>query len=283
MSPSSEFLFQVFYFSVLNFPTVYFIAFISLPRLSIIPRVSRLLMIGCWSIAIVALRSLSNSSNICVISALVSVHCLFSCWVILGLIQDILNIILWDFGSCLNPIKDVGICFRKLSTWLGSEQALIHLLWAVVPMSIQFAKPWQCYLHVSCLCIPQWPVGDIAIQFSKYSVLCLGWDPHMHSLWVSLGVHKHFMGVSLPSFLLSIISNTFQFCGAFLFWSFSQKAWVFITLFCPHPWGQATGGQKLKMVGFDPNLLEPQLHWTQRKVLLPQSFGPAGCHLHLVS
>ena len=77
---------------------------------------AQVLMIISWSICIIAtLKSLSDISNICILITLMSIDCLLPgelkyLWFFLcQVISDILWIILRDFNSYLNSMKNIGI------------------------------------------------------------------------------------------------------------------------------------------------------------------------------
>lgn len=73
------------------------------------------------------------------------------CWVGLNCIPDIVNIILWDAGSCLNPKGIVDFLAVILP---GQVQAVISNPPSVVPVSAQFSEPIQSALCIHiCICI----------------------------------------------------------------------------------------------------------------------------------
>lgn len=52
----------------------------------------------------------------------------------------------------------LSVCFTKQPTRLGSNQIVTCLLWAVVPMSVQFSKSLQYYLNLFYTFISQGPI-----------------------------------------------------------------------------------------------------------------------------
>lgn len=116
----------------------------------------------------------------------------------------------------------------------------------------------------------------------------------MQSLCVSLGVHKYFVVISFPSLLPyssprhqtpnPMISNTLQFHGASLFWSFSQKAWDYSALPCTSITMSTSLGPKQlenreteKNGGFGPHALGTTALLSPEIGPLPQNFGPSDC------
>lgn len=108
-SITSILLFSSRYFYMLlflNFHLVLLYIFYSWLRLSFLTFAVRMLMTAFWNIYIIAaLKSLSDNSNISIISTLVSIDCLspctlrfswlFTCWVILDCILNTLSTMLW--------------------------------------------------------------------------------------------------------------------------------------------------------------------------------------------
>lgn len=164
----------------------------------------------------------------------------FICWAVLGNILDILNIVAWDHGSCLN-LKETVDFFFLAGIYLVSfsPQFLIHSLSAVVSISIHFPRPLQCYLGLFHMCNPDsqsetWLMVYPLMKFSKVVVCCLRLDTLMNSSQVNLGVHKQHYGSDLFIFLSSAISLKFSWSEVPLPFSqsFNQKAKMLFSLFC---------------------------------------------------
>lgn len=171
--------------------------------------------------AIIALfKSLSDSSNICVISALASVDCLFPCWVILDFIQDILNVMLWGSGSCLNPMENADIFVVT-----GSRFGYVHRtssnptfceLWSQCQFSWQGigSAVWTCWVGM--------PFGEPSgtLAFLEYS-RSLRWavEDEIHACqacgWAWEFIN-HLSGAFPELLPLHKFFNTFQFHGASL-------------------------------------------------------------------
>lgn len=90
-NPSSEHLFQLFFFSLISI-WLFFITYISLLRFSFFSFVSPDFIIACWNIFLmVALKFLSDNSNIRYLSMLGSLGCFLLFWVVVFLVLDMMG------------------------------------------------------------------------------------------------------------------------------------------------------------------------------------------------
>lgn len=119
------------------------------------------------------------------------------CWffvnqVILGCIQDVLNIMSWDSRSRLNPTNYIDFFLAVLSNWPGSVQPTCSELpsvccYAKVSSSL---KSLQCSSYLFLICVfgsplQTWAVVYTTVQFSKSLVYWLGSYPLVCSSGVS--------------------------------------------------------------------------------------------------
>lgn len=104
----------------------------------------------CNTFMRLALMSFLDNSSICAISALVSVDFFFPTWVEISyfffftcqVILDCIwtcDVMLWDYGSCLNPMEKVDN-FVSAGNWPG----LVHVMRSAQPTM-------DCIFHISSL------------------------------------------------------------------------------------------------------------------------------------
>lgn len=110
------FFFYWLYFSVLTTP--YLFLYLSLLRLSTFTFISRSFTTAPWNICIIATIT-SLSYNFIISFMMVHVDHLFPrelrfswffiCWIILDCNLNSLNVMLWNPGSCLDPVDNINI------------------------------------------------------------------------------------------------------------------------------------------------------------------------------
>lgn len=283
-----EFLFHflIFKFHLLfssKISILFFTPSISLPRLPVFLFVSRAVIIGCWNICIIAaLKSLSYNFNTCVILVLSSVDCLFSrveiflyfCMLSNFVLHlDILNSMLWDSESYLNPVQHFDIFLAAVDLVRFRLQVLTHF-WGLNQFSFQILR------GTILRSIMTWVVFFLLIRFSDSLICWLGSDLYMQSPRMGPSVYKY-----LCVAFLNLFPKFFLVSWGFPFQSSDRKleGWVPSSVMffpdCLHP---GPSYRRLMRKGIGAHSIPlgtrtPLIHTHTHKI--PLSFG--SCQLLL--
>lgn len=96
--------------------------------------------------------------------------CFFICQVILDCILDILNIVLWNSGSCSDPVESVNNFILDAVDPVGFRlKVTTSLLWIVVPISLLFLMPLKYSLDPFHVCTIQ-RTSSLSSQKLRYVV-----------------------------------------------------------------------------------------------------------------